>query len=669
MSFRNVQSNDIINSKTLKSKINPSIINWVRNPTWAAMPSITSSNEEVDILVAVYPESNFIGLNFSTSSGTYHIDWGDGTTSDTASGTQSDHQYTFSTGALANTDGPVTFQDSGDTVTRTAHGYTNGMQISFATIVTTTGITALQKYYVISATANTFQLSSTQGGTALALTTDGSGTILQFKQAIIKVTCNTGGATLTTVNMSVKNATTGLQSYINPILDITISANCSTLTLGGGTISSKMLERCTILRHNTTSFSNFFNGCSALQSVPLFNTASVVNMGNMFQNCYSLQSIPLFNTSSVTSISSMFNGCSVLQSIPLLNTALATDMTSMFNSCFSLQSIPLFNTASVTNMSTMFSNCKVLQTVPLLNTASVTNMSSMFSSCFSLQSIPLLNTASVTNMSGMFSSCSSLQSIPLLNTASVTNMSNIFVSCSSLQSIPLLNTASVTDMSNSMFGSCSSLQSIPLLNTASVTNMSTIFQACFSLQTIPLLNTASLINAGNMFLNCSSVQQIPALIFNSVTTMPSFTTVPCLSICNILGISKTVSFAGCKLSGTQLDNIYTNLTAVGGSVTFTDAGDIVTMTSHGFLEGSTISFSAITTTTGIVTATTYYVRNPTSTTFQLATTKGGSIINLVNNGTGTITASAQTITVTSNWGIATDTPTIATTKGWTVTGS
>ena len=620
MSFRNVQSNDIINSKTLKSKINPSIINWVRNPTWAAMPSITSSNEEVDILVAVYPESNFIGLNFSTSSGTYHIDWGDGTTSDTASGTQSDHQYTFSTGALANTDGPVTFQDSGDTVTRTAHGYTNGMQISFATIVTTTGITALQKYYVISATANTFQLSSTQGGTALALTTDGSGTILQFKQAIIKVTCNTGGATLTTVNMSVKNATTGLQSYINPILDITISANCSTLTLGGGTISSKMLERCTILRHNTTSFSNFFNGCSALQSVPLFNTASVVNMGNMFQNCYSLQSIPLFNTSSVTSISSMFNGCSVLQSIPLLNTALATDMTSMFNSCFSLQSIPLFNTASVTNMSTMFSNCKVLQTVPLLNTASVTNMSSMFSSCFSLQSIPLLNTASVTNMSGMFSSCSSLQSIPLLNTASVTNMS-------------------------------------------------TIFQACFSLQTIPLLNTASLINAGNMFLNCSSVQQIPALIFNSVTTMPSFTTVPCLSICNILGISKTVSFAGCKLSGTQLDNIYTNLTAVGGSVTFTDAGDIVTMTSHGFLEGSTISFSAITTTTGIVTATTYYVRNPTSTTFQLATTKGGSIINLVNNGTGTITASAQTITVTSNWGIATDTPTIATTKGWTVTGS
>jgi len=33
------------------------------------------------------------------------------------------------------------------------------------------------------------------------------------------------------------------------------------------------------------------------------------------------------------------------------------------------------------------------------------------------------------------------------------------------------------------------------------------------------------------------------------------------------------------------------------------------------------------------------------------------------------TVSAQTITVTNNWGTATDTPTIATGKGWTVTGT
>jgi len=72
----------------------------------------------------------------------------------------------------------VTMQDAGDTVTRVAHGLANGTEVSFATIVTTTGIVVYTRYYVISTAANTFQLSLTLGGSAIALTTDGSGTIL-----------------------------------------------------------------------------------------------------------------------------------------------------------------------------------------------------------------------------------------------------------------------------------------------------------------------------------------------------------------------------------------------------------------------------------------------------------------------------------------------------------
>jgi hypothetical protein len=71
----------------------------------------------------------------------------------------------------------VTFQDAGDTVTQTAHGLVNGTPISFDTIVTTTGITINTPYYVISTAANTFQVSLTAGGTAVALTTNGSGTL------------------------------------------------------------------------------------------------------------------------------------------------------------------------------------------------------------------------------------------------------------------------------------------------------------------------------------------------------------------------------------------------------------------------------------------------------------------------------------------------------------
>jgi hypothetical protein len=84
----------------------------------------------------------------------------------------------------------VTFQDTGDTVTLTAHGLANDTPISFATIVTTTGIATWTTYYVVNATADTFQVADTVGGAARALTTDGSGTAV-YPTTIVSVTANT----------------------------------------------------------------------------------------------------------------------------------------------------------------------------------------------------------------------------------------------------------------------------------------------------------------------------------------------------------------------------------------------------------------------------------------------------------------------------------------------
>jgi hypothetical protein len=69
-----------------------------------------------------------------------------------------------------------TFTDTGDLVTAASHGLSNGTPIIFQTITTTTGVTTFVRYYLISATTNTFQVSTTYGGSAAALTTDGSGT-------------------------------------------------------------------------------------------------------------------------------------------------------------------------------------------------------------------------------------------------------------------------------------------------------------------------------------------------------------------------------------------------------------------------------------------------------------------------------------------------------------
>lgn len=68
------------------------------------------------------------------------------------------------------------FADTGDTVTIANHGRTDGDIVSFTVITTTTGIVTNTKYYVISATQNTFQLSATKLGSAIALTANGTGT-------------------------------------------------------------------------------------------------------------------------------------------------------------------------------------------------------------------------------------------------------------------------------------------------------------------------------------------------------------------------------------------------------------------------------------------------------------------------------------------------------------
>lgn len=78
----------------------------------------------------------------------------------------------------------VTFQDSGDTVAKANHGWTNNTEVAFPTIVTTTGISIHTKYFIVGATTNTFNLSLTSGGAAITLTNNGSGTIIAWPSRI-----------------------------------------------------------------------------------------------------------------------------------------------------------------------------------------------------------------------------------------------------------------------------------------------------------------------------------------------------------------------------------------------------------------------------------------------------------------------------------------------------
>jgi len=584
----------------------PASAPWVRNPSWPACSAPSGSNQIVG-LYAVYPGDGVgNGGNFfaMTISGAYTINYGDGTTTNYTSGSTAYYEFNYSDVDLAGTDAPVTLTDAGDLVTRTAHGYTNDMVVRFYNIVTTTGLTANQPYYVINATANTFQVSATLGGSAVALTNDGTATLLPYKIATVTITPQVG-SDLTSVNFLVKHNQTGLtDGYTTGWLDLAVASDdITSLTLGssaatpavrfnwlervvinqlgGLTTMADLFRQCRALGSVTiadtgntvTNMSNMFTLCASLTNVALSNTSAVTDMSSMFANCSSLVMPSLFNTASATTMASMFSNCVSLVSVPLFNTSAVTTMTSMFVNCYALTAVPLFNTASVNDMSSMFNMGTLggsrLGSVPLFNTASVTTMASMFIGCSALTSVPLFNTASVTVMNNMFSSCRALKSVPLFNTASVTTMANMFQNCNSLTSVPLFNTASVTTMAT-MFQNCNSLQYIPLLNTASVTDMRLMFNGCASLQTIPLLNTGAVTDIQNTFAGCVSLSSIPALDVTGAFGLNTFTSCPSITRIEAKDFQFTFSVANCKLSSAALDEIYTNLPiAVGQTITVT----------------------------------------------------------------------------------------------------
>ena len=84
----------------------------------------------------------------------------------------------------------VTFTDAGDLVNLTAHGLSNGDEVSFSSIASTTGIVINTIYFVVNAAADNFQVASTAGGAALTLTTNGSGTV-KYNSTIASIVVNT----------------------------------------------------------------------------------------------------------------------------------------------------------------------------------------------------------------------------------------------------------------------------------------------------------------------------------------------------------------------------------------------------------------------------------------------------------------------------------------------
>ena len=312
---------------------------WRRPEDWLPMPTnITSSQDGFAGLYAIFPEGqNYAAFTFTTSTGQYRVDWGNGTSSLYNSNTIASQSYDFA---------------SISSSTLTSAGYKQAM-------ITVTSVVSGSLR-----TCNFNQRFVTSPTQTQAYSTGFLDCILSMPSASTGASITFGGTTVSHGNLE----------------------RFEIKTIGNATSTVGMFRNCFSLKvvplfntANVTDMGNMFQNCYTIRTIPLFNTTNVTassgfsaGMNDMFASCLSLETVPLFDTSNVRLMTRMFQNCNSLKSVPAFNTSNVTNMNALFQNCFSLSSIPTFNTANVTDMSFMFINCTNLQSIPALSTAAIT---------------------------------------------------------------------------------------------------------------------------------------------------------------------------------------------------------------------------------------------------------------------------------------------------------
>lgn len=495
-----------------------------------------------------------------------------------------------------------------------------------------------------------------------------SGTLTSagYRQAVVTITPTIPGRTFTVLQLSrLHSAITTSTFTSSPWLNIAIAApNVNAIEFNfdsSGTATNRvrnaLLENINIISSNTTVISHMFRNMYNLLNVSISDNipAGTMSVNNAFNNCISLEVAPALPRPLAGSASNMFSNCRSLQVVPLYDTSAVTSMTSMFTSCVSLQSVPFFNTASVTNMQSMFNGCSALVEIPPFNCSANTTFDGTFQNCSSLRSFPQITTTSaLTTTATMFTACASLATVPVFVTSNVTSTASMFQNAVSLESFTGFSFPALTSASG-MFSSCQALQSVTDIGSNLLTNVSGMFSNCTSLRQVPNINLNLISSNGNNNLGLGSA---------SADTAGSS-----IGLVSISNNKWTQTFQNCNMGATQLDAMYTALATLNPAITTVSGnGTTVTVTVgtgsiFPFVVGRSVTITGVDPVAYNISGTVASV-NTGAGTFTITNAATGAY---VSGGLASITDN-RTITVTGNPGVASDTPAIATAKGWTVVG-
>lgn len=531
--------------------------NWVRPSDWISVPTPSVGSEVVYMLYGVdESHSNYLNIK---ASGTFSVDWGDGTSEIVSGGGYSRKEYSFSSISPS---------------AQTSEGF-RAVLITVTPVypntLTSFSIQEYHSYWTNRDRVNILEMKvSAPYMSSFNVGNSGNNNNIQqtdrmrsFEFVGTHMITNTsylfnGCLNLRYAKMNLSGVTDArymfgsclslTEAYISNCVNITnmegmfqycynlrslpsISANaCTTMKYMFRNCYALEESPTILLSSNLLDTSYMFNECKNLGRLKPFNTSKVTNMEYMFYACRILSGVNLFDTSKVTNGQYMFYDCTSIAKLPLFDFGSLTNGQYMFYNCYSIVNdrrtlgLPLFDLKNLTNGLYMFSNCWKLKIVPNFNFEKLLNMSYMFASCWQIESFPQFNTPLVTNMSYTFTGCRSIFDFPLINTSNVTNMEGMFQSCYNLREVPLFNTSNVTNMQRMFYCTEStdalggSIYTLPAFNTSKVTTMNRFVCGQVTLQYFPQIDTSKVTDMQMMVAVCSSLKEFPTLNFDSVTS-------------------------------------------------------------------------------------------------------------------------------------------------------
>lgn len=319
-------------------------LTWVRPADWTAMPAPAANTIRLRALVRDVA-SQAHAVRATTSSGTYSVDWGDGSspTTGVASGATATKSYVYADAGLG-------------------AASTRGYKTAIITITPDSGnLTVLN-------------LSISPSG----FSTNGNFLELQIHASSMTTISNLG----TQYNIE----------YVNIAAIGTVTA----CTFDGWVSLRKIDEPGTLLT-NLTSTAALFRDCYNLRRVNLAGLGTGITAANaMFSNCFSLRDLTFPSgtlNATLTNVSQMFNGCYNLQTVSFPSGAFSgsiSNASQMFLNCRNLRRVvfPSGALALVANLSGIFDSCYSLNYVEFAGAlTAVTNISTMFNACITLEHV------------------------------------------------------------------------------------------------------------------------------------------------------------------------------------------------------------------------------------------------------------------------------------------